>query len=97
MTELSVVESVLSKCEPDLVVLVAGADPFVHDQLGGLALSIDGLARRDRLVAEACHVQGSAIVGVLAGGYAVDKHDTARIHANTAIELARAWGIEPRL
>ncbi len=29
---------------------VAGADPYKEDQLGGLALTIDGLMERDRLV-----------------------------------------------
>src|SRR5688572_32733601 len=38
---------VLSSAQPDLVVYLAGADPYVGDRLGRLALSLDGLARRD--------------------------------------------------
>ncbi len=82
----------IAVARPDLVIYVAGADPFERDQLGNLSLTMDGLRRRDELVSKACHDQGWPMVAVLAGGYAPDKNDTARIHANTAIELARAWG-----
>ncbi len=33
---------------PDLLFYVAGADPYREDQLGGLALTMDGLKRRDQ-------------------------------------------------
>ncbi|MGH8184944.1 MAG: histone deacetylase family protein, partial [Steroidobacteraceae bacterium] len=39
---------------PDITFYLAGADPFEDDQLGGLALSRDGLEARDRLVFETC-------------------------------------------
>lgn len=83
----------IAEARPDLVVYVAGADPFERDQLGNLSLTMEGLRRRDELVAKACRDQGWPMVAVLAGGYAPDKNDTARIHANTAVELARAWGL----
>ncbi|MCK7478274.1 MAG: hypothetical protein M0C28_13350 [Candidatus Moduliflexus flocculans] len=35
---------------PDLIVYVAGADPFLEDQLGGLCLTFEGLRGRDFLV-----------------------------------------------
>jgi acetoin utilization deacetylase AcuC-like enzyme len=40
----------MEEFRPQLVIYVAGADPYQHDQLGGLALTIDGLRARDRLV-----------------------------------------------
>jgi acetoin utilization deacetylase AcuC-like enzyme len=80
---------------PDLVIYVAGADPYQEDQLGDLKLTLEGLARRDRLVAEACRRNDWPMAAVLGGGYALDVNDTARIHAQTAIEMARAWGAEP--
>lgn len=89
----SIVPERIADHRPELVVYVAGADPYEHDQLGDLRLTIPGLVRRDRWVAEACRRCGWPVLGVLAGGYARDHRDTARIHANTAIELARAWGI----
>jgi len=75
---------------PDLVFYLAGADPYRDDQLGGLALTIDGLRRRDRMVFEAAHQRGVPVAVVLAGGYAYRLEDTVRIHAATIEELARA-------
>jgi len=81
----SVIES-----RPELMVYVAGADPFERDQLGGLSLTKDALARRDELVIDAGRQAGIPIVVVLAGGYAVDVADTADIHVNTIRALQRA-------
>jgi acetoin utilization deacetylase AcuC-like enzyme len=68
----------------DLVVYVAGADPYFEDQLGGLGLTMEGLERRDRLVIETALREGTAVAIVLAGGYAVKVEDTVTIHTNTA-------------
>jgi acetoin utilization deacetylase AcuC-like enzyme len=69
---------------PELLVYVAGADPYRQDQLGGLDLTLEGLKRRDRLVIETALREGTAVAIVLAGGYAVDVQDTVTIHCNTA-------------
>jgi acetoin utilization deacetylase AcuC-like enzyme len=69
--------------KPELIVYVAGADPFEHDRLGGLKLTKAGLAERDRLVFDAAGRAGVGIVTVLAGGYAVDVRDTVDIHVAT--------------
>jgi acetoin utilization deacetylase AcuC-like enzyme len=69
---------------PNLIVYVAGADPYVEDQLGGLALTIEGLKERDRIVFESALRYGAAVAVTLAGGYAYDVNDTVTIHANTA-------------
>jgi acetoin utilization deacetylase AcuC-like enzyme len=68
---------------PQLIVYVAGADPFEHDLLGGLKLTKAGLAERDRLVIEAARASGVPLVTVLAGGYAVDVQDTVDIQVAT--------------
>jgi acetoin utilization deacetylase AcuC-like enzyme len=39
---------------PELLIYVAGADPYCEDQLGGLSLSLEGLRERDRLVIWTC-------------------------------------------
>ena len=78
------VPRILDGERPELVIAVAGADPYRDDLLGGLALSRDGLQRRDRLVAGACAARGIPVVGVLAGGYARDPRDTVAIHVATA-------------
>ncbi len=75
---------------PDVIVYLAGADPYADDQLGGLALTRDGLRRRDRLVFEAAGDAGVPIVVLLAGGYAHRFEDTVAIHCATVEEAARA-------
>jgi acetoin utilization deacetylase AcuC-like enzyme len=74
---------------PDLVMYLAGADSYADDQLGGLALTRDGLRRRDRMVFEAARGAGVPIVVLLAGGYARRFDDTVAIHAATVEEAAR--------
>jgi acetoin utilization deacetylase AcuC-like enzyme len=64
---------------PELILYVAGADPFMEDQLGGLLLTIDGLHARDQLVFDIA----KPIAVVLAGGYAFRTEDTVTIHCNT--------------
>ena len=81
---------VLDGHEADLVIYLAGADPYREDQLGGLALTLDGLRRRDRAVIEAARDRGIPIAVVLAGGYAKRPDDTVMIHAATIEELVRS-------
>jgi acetoin utilization deacetylase AcuC-like enzyme len=75
---------------PDLAIYLAGADPYCEDQLGGLALTMDGLKRRDRLVFETALARSVPVAVVLAGGYARDTNDTVTIHCNTAKAAAEA-------
>jgi acetoin utilization deacetylase AcuC-like enzyme len=75
----------LKKMTPDLIVYVAGADPYREDQLGGLALTIEGLQKRDRLVFEHARRRGIPVASTLAGGYARHVSDTVRIHLNTLL------------
>jgi acetoin utilization deacetylase AcuC-like enzyme len=70
---------------PDLLFYVGGADPYREDQLGGLALTIEGLARRDALVFEHAHRHGVPVAVALAGGYARRVEDTVTIHVNTIL------------
>jgi acetoin utilization deacetylase AcuC-like enzyme len=72
----------LDDFRPGLICFLAGADPFREDQLGGLSLTKEGLAARDRLVFEA----GVPVVVTLAGGYAIDTDDTVEIHCNTVCQ-----------
>lgn len=76
---------------PDLVFYLAGADPYEDDQLGGLALTREGLRARDRLVFAACRAAKTPVVALLAGGYARRLEDTVAIHHATYEELARAF------
>jgi acetoin utilization deacetylase AcuC-like enzyme len=78
----------LTMFHPELVIYVAGADPYMGDQLGGLSLTFDGLKERDRLVLGTALTQHIPVAIVLAGGYALSVEDTVTIHTNTA-EVAR--------
>jgi acetoin utilization deacetylase AcuC-like enzyme len=68
---------------PELVIYLAGADPYEHDQLGGLCLTKKGLRERDLLVIGEARRRGIAVAVVLAGGYAAEFEDTVAIHLNT--------------
>lgn len=77
--------SALRQFEPELLCYIAGADPFEEDQLGGLALTIDGLKKRDELVLRVARSRNIPIVITYAGGYARHVDDTVTIHSNTVI------------
>lgn len=81
------VPGILDEHAPELVMMVAGADPYREDLLGGLALSLAGLRKRDAWIVGACAERGIPVVGMTAGGYARELEDTARIHANTCREV----------
>jgi acetoin utilization deacetylase AcuC-like enzyme len=75
---------------PELVIYLAGADPYKDDRLGRLALSMDGLLERDRQVFTACRNANTPVAITMAGGYARNIDDTVSIHANT-LRLARSY------
>ena len=80
--------------EPDLICYIAGADPYKDDQLGGLALTLEGLQRRDELVfrvARACNIP---VMVTYAGGYARNLDDTVTIHCNT-VQAAKNIFVRP--
>jgi acetoin utilization deacetylase AcuC-like enzyme len=74
--------------QPDLIFYLAGADPFRHDQLGGLALTFGGLRDRDALVLDAARRASIPVAVVLAGGYARAPDDTVEVHCTT-VRVAR--------
>lgn len=84
LERLSGALKVIGEFKPELVIYVAGADPYVFDQLGNLELSIEGLRRRDAMVLGWAFDNKMPVATVLAGGYAEDPADTVEIHCNTA-------------
>ncbi|MFB3825802.1 MAG: histone deacetylase [Bryobacteraceae bacterium] len=74
----------LAMFQPELIIYVAGADPYYQDQLGGLMLTFDGLKERDRMVMWNALQHRVPVAAVLAGGYAENVRDTIEIHLNTA-------------
>lgn len=73
----------LDESRPDLVIYLAGADPFEGDALGRLRLTKAGLSARDALVFGRCRAAGLPVAVAMAGGYAEDVRDTVSIHAET--------------
>jgi acetoin utilization deacetylase AcuC-like enzyme len=70
---------------PELICYLAGADPYKEDQLGGLALTIEGLKKRDELVMRVARTHNVPVMVTYAGGYARHVEDTVTIHCNTVI------------
>jgi acetoin utilization deacetylase AcuC-like enzyme len=82
----------LAGFRPQLVIYVAGADPYREDQLGGLSLTMEGLKARDRLVFDLARECGAGVAVVLAGGYAREVEDTVEIHCNTVRAAGESKG-----
>jgi acetoin utilization deacetylase AcuC-like enzyme len=82
------VATALPSFEPDVAFYLAGVDPAAGDRYGRLALTEDGLRRRDRYVIGELRSRGLPVVLLLAGGYASSAERTAELHANTFHEAA---------
>ncbi len=77
--------------DPDIIFYLGGADPFENDKLGRLALTIDGLRKRDEMVLEFAKSKDVPIVTTMSGGYALDINDTVEIHANTIRAVKKVY------
>ena len=75
--------SAIERARPDIVFYQAGVDPLREDRLGRLALSLDGLERRDGFVFDAARALGLPIVITLGGGYAEPIELTVQAHVGT--------------
>ncbi len=84
----------LSQVKPDLVLYDAGADPHRDDRLGKLALTDDGLYRRDRYVLETCAKARYPVASVIGGGYGKDMNALIYRHSylyRAASEIYRKY------
>ncbi len=79
--------------QPDLVFYLAGADPYMNDKLGRLAVSIDGLRKRDQLVLQGCLLSEVPVATVMSGGYGKEISDTVEIHSNTIRTLRQVFRV----
>jgi acetoin utilization deacetylase AcuC-like enzyme len=79
----SALEKVTETFRPDLVIYLAGADPFLGDRLGKLALSKAGLKQRDEYVLNLCRQNNWPTIVTLAGGYGRNINDTVDIYYQT--------------
>src|SRR5207253_1679371 len=77
---------------PQLVLFQSGVDGLATDRLGRLALTREGLARRDALViGETCKA-GVQLVVTLGGGYSDPIEETVEAHAQTFRTAAEIYG-----
>lgn len=81
---------------PDLILYQGGVDPFAGDRLGRLALSDEGLAARDRLVADLAIARGIPLASTVGGGYGDDVMAIARRHVRVILTLGEAFAIARR-
>ena len=82
----------LDDLRPALVLYQAGVDPFGGDRLGRLALTRDGLVRRDRLIAKAMTSRGIPFASTVGGGYGDDALEIAQRHVSAILTLGEAVG-----
>ncbi|MCQ8183808.1 histone deacetylase [Parvularcula sp. BGMRC 0090] len=73
---------------PDLVLYQAGVDPLIHDKLGRLDITYEGLRARDEMVLDGCRRRGIPCSMAIGGGYANPIEPTVIAYANT-YEVAR--------
>lgn len=77
---------------PELVIFLAGADPYEGDRLGRLCLSKEGLRIRDEKVLQWCFERRIPVSIAMAGGYGKTIEDTVAIHAQTIrTAIAYQW------
>ncbi|XP_058229973.1 histone deacetylase 11 isoform X2 [Hemibagrus wyckioides] len=79
-------EGTVNEIRPDIIVYNAGTDILDGDPLGGLAISPQGIVKRDEIVFRAARRRGIPILMVTSGGY---QKKTARIIADSILNLHR--------
>lgn len=84
--------AVLRESQPELVFYLAGVDPMAGDRFGRLALTRNGLHKRDRYVLQTLYRHRLPVVLTLSGGYAKTPELTADLHAITHREARLIYG-----
>ncbi|MEK0428165.1 MAG: hypothetical protein RL001_692 [Pseudomonadota bacterium] len=72
-----------ARFDPELLIFLAGADPYKGDRLGRLRLSMAGLASRDTKVMEAARARDLPVAIAMAGGYGRVIEETVAVHLQT--------------
>ena len=77
--------------KPDIVFYQAGVDPLKEDRLGRMALTHDGLMRRDKLVLSECKARGIPVSMAIGGGYGQPIDASVAAYANTYRVAKEIW------
>lgn len=85
------IPQILDTFRPELILYQAGADPYEHDQLGELKLTLPGLLERDHMIFSWVKERRIPIAVTLGGGYAFNTADTVAIHTNTVLTILKLW------
>jgi acetoin utilization deacetylase AcuC-like enzyme len=83
LRELEDVLPLVFAFQPELLVYQSGVDALASDTLGKLAMTPEGLRRRDELVIRAAKSHGVPLVVTMGGGYSKPVELTADAHAST--------------
>lgn len=87
-------DEMLHRFTPQMLIYLAGADPYEGDRLGRLALSMQGLAARDDVVFEFARAHQLPMAVAMAGGYGKNIDETVAIHVQSirrAVAYADSW------
>ena len=86
--------TIFDEFTPDLIFYLGGIDPLENDHFGRLALTLDGLRERERIVIETITQKEIPMVLLLSGGYAPTISQTVEAHAimyKEAVEISRPY------
>lgn len=83
-------DTIRARFSPEVIVYVAGVDPFQDDPMSALGLSAAGLVARDVLVARFACDQKAALVVLPAGGYCAQ---SPHIHADGFAAIAAEYRV----
>ncbi len=84
------IKEVVLVADAELVIYLAGADPYEGDRLGRMQVSKGALSRRDHMVIGACREAKLPVTVTMAGGYAKNIEDTVKIQFET-VRIASEW------
>ena len=82
----------LDRSRPQVVLYLAGVDLVSGDRYGRLALTREGVHRRDRFVLAAVRSAGTPLALLMSGGYAATPEETADLHAIVHREASHVYG-----
>ncbi len=75
--------AMFERFSPQLLIFLAGADPYEGDRLGRLSLSMEGMAARDAAVMKVAKAHSLPVAIAMAGGYGRTIEDTVAVHTQT--------------
>lgn len=84
-------DEVMSHFLPEVVLYQCGVDVLDSDRLGHLSLTLDGCARRDKMVFDACRTADIGILCAMGGGYSKNVSTIVRAHTNTFRMARDCW------